>query len=43
MTPPVEPLLAFAAVASTVYVLAWRLWWDVLADEGVVLRYSDDY
>ena len=41
MTPPVEPVLAFAAIASVVYLLAWRLWWDAIVDEGIELQYSE--
>ena len=41
VTPPVEPMLAVAALASVVYLLLWWHWWDVLADEGVELEYVE--
>jgi hypothetical protein len=41
MTPTVEPMLLFMAVASLLYVLPWWLWWTVLTDDGVELRYSE--
>ena len=41
VTPPVEPMLAVAALASVVYLLLWWHWWDVLVDEGIELEYVE--
>ncbi|WP_170972317.1 hypothetical protein [Natronorubrum halophilum] len=42
MTPPFEPMMLFAAVASLLYLLFWWVFWVVLADDGVELRYSEE-
>ncbi|WP_436346452.1 hypothetical protein [Natronorubrum sp. FCH18a] len=40
--PPAEPMLAFAAGASVLYLAFWWVWWNVLVDNGVELEYSED-
>lgn len=40
MAPPHEPMLAFAAVASSLYAVLWWLWWTTV-DDGIELRYSE--
>lgn len=42
MTPPPEPMLAFATTASLCYTLVWWIWRTVLENDGVELKYSEE-